>query len=556
MGSTGYLLILGLAEPVVRAYSLIADLVEKYECTQSRSSDPGERGFSESLDSRRAFKTLVERWEDRHILDLLVLPGPVKEVLLDLVRESGLGRNPALAGKESEASDRYSDGKWDTGTCRWDKETTAASSGEPANTAGRPAGSQGRAESPEERLLPQEEQPEQRPALDPPATVEPKQKDEEELQFVLLLKFFTAMGYTEGVVKRVLAKTGPKEASQILDLVQQEQDRNDQREQAAAANQDDARTSRRGRNRPCESEHSDDGKPAAGGPSSELANGEVRGRANAGARDPQKEACSAKRQEEEREEDFVLGVVKKAAASCGYEEQKVAQVYSMLPNRSTRHLLLELQKDEKKDWPDALWEGPREIDDVVLEKGAPLLRAAKGGTRDVEAPGPSGGAGPAEQAWLAVPGQPDAFHWSREADRFPENQSTPKEKHPSKSQAHQNTLPEVKGPPMSTYSSSLDPTHDGSTQDQLKQAGTVTKPSQSAPQALPDAQASERGGKDAPAPRAKERRGADGAALLVVTGEQRFLEGLQTPFDLQLADKPGDPRLRTIIIDGSNVAMR
>lgn len=45
------------------------------------------------------------------------------------------------------------------------------------------------------------------------------------------------------------------------------------------------------------------------------------------------------------------------------------------------------------------------------------------------------------------------------------------------------------------------------------------------------------------------------ASSVVVTGEQRFLEGLQMPFDLKLTDQPGDPKLRTIIIDGSNVAM-
>ncbi|KAF3837333.1 hypothetical protein F7725_004797 [Dissostichus mawsoni] len=45
------------------------------------------------------------------------------------------------------------------------------------------------------------------------------------------------------------------------------------------------------------------------------------------------------------------------------------------------------------------------------------------------------------------------------------------------------------------------------------------------------------------------------ASSVVVTGEQRFLEGLQMPFDLKLKDQPGDPNVRTIVIDGSNVAM-
>ena len=96
VGSPGFLLISGLTEPVVKAYSLITDLVERYEATQGRRTDSGERGSGESLDSRRAFKSLVEIWEDRHTLDLLVLPGAVKENLLDLVRESGLGSDPVV----------------------------------------------------------------------------------------------------------------------------------------------------------------------------------------------------------------------------------------------------------------------------------------------------------------------------------------------------------------------------------------------------------------------------------------------------------------------------
>lgn len=557
----GYLLISGLVEPVVRAYSLITDLVEKYECTQSRSSEPGERGSSESLDSRRAFKTLVENWDDRHILDLLVLPGAVKEVLLDLVRESGLGRNPRMAGNERGGSDRYSDGKWDSTTCRWDKGMTTGSSGDPAIKDDLPAGLQGRAESTEERLFPQElgdqDQPEQEPTIEPPVTEEPRQEDEQELQFLLLLKFFTAMGYTEDVVKRVLARTGPKEASQILDLVQQEQDCNDQEEQVAQANQDVSTPDQRERNRPCESEHRDDREPTAGGQSLELTNGEIAEGAKGSTKEPQKEASSARRQEE-HEEDFVLGVLKKAAVSCGYAEQKVAEVYNTLPNRSTHHLLLELQKDEKKESPDPLWEGPREIDDVVLEQGGPDFRPAEDRARENEPLVPSGERGCVDQAWLAVPekqtNQADDFAWINKADQFTVNQYASKKKHPSKLQSpHPNTPPEVKGPPMSTYSSSLDPTHTGSAQNQ---PNTMKKPFQS-PQSVKQAlQAPGLTGNDTSTRTAKERRGVLSASSVVVTGEQRFLEGLQTPFELQLTDKPGDPCLRTIIIDGSNVAMR
>lgn len=41
----------------------------------------------------------------------------------------------------------------------------------------------------------------------------------------------------------------------------------------------------------------------------------------------------------------------------------------------------------------------------------------------------------------------------------------------------------------------------------------------------------------------------------LVTGTQRFQEALQSPFTLCLANVPGQPNLRHIVIDGSNVAM-
>ncbi|XP_027970638.1 protein KHNYN [Eumetopias jubatus] len=49
------------------------------------------------------------------------------------------------------------------------------------------------------------------------------------------------------------------------------------------------------------------------------------------------------------------------------------------------------------------------------------------------------------------------------------------------------------------------------------------------------------------------KRGSRGGNL--VTGTQRFQEALQDPFTLCLANVPGQPDLRHIVIDGSNVAM-
>lgn len=535
---------------MVRAYSLITDLVEKYECTQSRTAEPGERASGESLDLRREFKTLVERWEDRHVLDLLVLPWAVKEVLLDLVKESGLGVDPraaTTAGKERGGSVAYPEGKWEKATCRWDEGMAIGSDRDP-EVKDTPAGLQGRAESSEERLLPQElgdhDQPERAAAVGPAVAEEPGQEGEQELQFLLLLKFFTAMGYTEDVVKRVLAKTGPKEASQVLDLVQQEQDRTD-REEAARATEDAVAPGQRERNRPCESEHRDDGEPAAGG---QISNGEIRegegGGATGKTRPLQTEASGAKGEEAEHEDDFVLRVLKKAAVSCGYTEQKVTRVYNMFPGRSAHQLLLELQRDEKKEATVTVWEGPRETEDVAVETG-PDLRPAEAGVRESETLVPS--EEPVDRAWSATPkkhAEPaGVFDWNDQPDQFPASQYTSKKKQPPTLQSpHQHTLPVVKGPPTSTYSSSLD--------GKPRPVNKAPHSSSSLKQALQAPPSSAPPGKGSFAPRAKERR------ELVVTREQRFLEGLQTPFQLQLTDKPGDPKLRAIIIDGSNIAKR
>lgn len=187
MSSPGLLLISGLTEPVVRAYSLIADLLERYKGGQAGSSDAEERGSGELCNSPQAFKALVEKWEDHHVLDLLVLPRSVKEALLDLVKDSGLAPNM----KRVELHERSL----------------------PGMTLG--AAEEGQMEAQHEAGE-KEQQEQDEVAME---TLSPANKE-----FRLLLKFFTAMGYTEDVVKRVLGRTGPKEASQILDLVQQEQD--------------------------------------------------------------------------------------------------------------------------------------------------------------------------------------------------------------------------------------------------------------------------------------------------------------------------------------------
>lgn len=567
----------------MRAYSLITDLVERYEGTQSRRSEIGDRGPGESLDSRRAFKTLVEKWEDKHILDLLVLPGSVKEILLDLVKESGLGSTPSAVltdGAVGARSNKDSEGRWDNitytlpeptrTTDRWVEGMTISSGKDSADKdslfqfLSTTAGARGMAEGAEERLKlsPQEVGEEEQVAMLGTKVKKARgEEEEQELQlsagnkeFLLLLKFFTAMGYTEDVVKRVLAQTGPKEASQILDVVQQEQDRSDQ--ELAKKNQDGVASNESERNRPCETEHREDQEMEVEGHEVLSSNGDVCKVEGASGITEHEGKRSAKEKEEGNEEDFVLGVVKKAAASCGYMEQKVAKVYHMLPDGSTHQLLLELQREESKE-TDTFREGPREMDDVVLEKDVTKVAPSDDKAREIELFVPAEKRKSDDKGRMEVPNLtvPEFIKFHKLAN------------------SHQ--VPEVKGPPMPTYPPSLDPplasfkpnkqyvqtnywpNPSTSKQNHPTQDNVLNlKSSNSLKQAFQAPQHPIFTRNDSSPTRARERRGFMGAPSVVVTGEQRFLEGLQMPFDLKLTDKPGNTKVRTIIIDGSNVAMR
>ncbi|CAB1416899.1 unnamed protein product [Pleuronectes platessa] len=541
VGAPGFLLISGLAEPVVRAYSLIMDLVDRYEGTQSRRCETEDRGSDESLDSRRAFKAVVEQWEDRHILDLLVLPGSVKEILLDLVKESGLGSRRDLSGTggNENGRDRHSDTTYallePTSAPERSVEGMSAASGKDSSSAG----ARGRAEGSEERpqLSPQEvgeeEQPEQR---DTSGTKEREGLGEEDQlerqlslgnkEFMLLLKFFTAMGYTEDVVKRVIARTGLKEASQILDLVQQEQDRSDQEQRPQGVpdptHKDGVTLDKSERNRPCETEHREEEETAAGLDPVMSSTGEASG-ATGGT--THCEGHGSEDKEEGHEEDFVLGVLKKAAASCGYTEQNVARFYNMLPDRSTHQLLVELQREGVRG-TEASSQGPREMDDVVLEKEEEDEGSDDEGRVEVQIPN------------LRV-AEPDLFPWINKPSP---HASQPKQHQPPESASSTPSRP-AGAPPKPDHSA-----HDKVSHPKPKSSVSVKQASQA-----PQPPLFTRTHKSPP--RAKERRGFTPASSVVVTGEQRFLEGLQTTFDLQLTDQPGDAKLRTVVIDGSNVAM-
>ncbi|XP_068611896.1 protein KHNYN [Brachionichthys hirsutus] len=568
VGSVGFLLISGLAEPVVRAYSLITDLVEKYEGTQSRRSEAGDRGSGESLDSRRAFKALVEKWEDRHILDLLVLPGLVKEILLDLVKDSGLGSYPSPPREDSFS-------RWDGTTDPWIEGTAAGSTEDsyvqPVSTSGGAEGADEGLASPQR--VGEEDQVQRVATPGAEGTDGRRDEEEQELQFLLLLKFFTAMGYTDAVVKRVLARTGLKEASQILDLVQQEQDASgrDQTIQRRPANQENGAgiaSNQSEMDQRCRVEHGEGDQTAGGGEllSNNETGGEVAGGATGSTRrfEGVGGAEGKEGEPEEEEEDFVYGVVKKAAARCGYTEQKVAKVYSMLPDRSSHQLLLELQRDGSDRE-----EGRKGIGHVVPDKGGqrvgevederrgevePFVSAERRECRDK-----GGAASPKLSAPVSEPGfstWDDQSNANQRASKPPASQAPPR-----------NALPEVKGPPTATYPSSLGPAQASFQSD--KQHGHPDRrlhpPASRKAQAAHDKGAL-KGALQAPRPStvaggdsspagARDRRGVAAASSVVVTGQQRFLESLRTPFELALTDEPGDPKLRTVVIDGSNVAM-
>ncbi|XP_061921847.1 protein KHNYN [Entelurus aequoreus] len=562
VGSPGSLLISGLAVPVVQAYSLITDLIERYNGMQVGRLETEDKTSDELCFSRRVFKALVEKCEDRHILDLLVLPGSVKEALLDLVNEAGLGANKMLdVQAECSALHEVSLPGVTSGALSAPKKNQVESpekveellQGEQMETSGSgdkesvqmpPEAKQGMLKfftamgfkeeivkrvlstvGPTEAVEILDLVQQEHDCGDKESVQMPSEANKE---FMLMLKFFTAMGFKEEIVKRVLSPVGPTEAFEILDLVQQEHDCGDKEsvQMPPEANKESMLRlkfftamgfkeeivkrvlsqvgpteaveildlvqqehdcgdfdSQSQKNSPCETED-------------ETAGGE-------GGRNVSKEVG-----EHQKDGDFVSEVVKKAAVSCGYKEHEVTKVYNKLPNGSTGQFLLELQKEggSKKKTSRKVEIG---LDISVKDENEKAAMTKHDGPVQNK----DGNVSQKEK----LTGYPD---W------FCSEKVTP---HPDS----------VKGPPMPMYASSSDLP--------LQNVKGQMSPSPRCPKKAPPAERSLK--------RFKERRGLASASSVVVTGEQRFLEGLQTPFGLQLIDKPGNPKLRTIVIDGSNVAM-
>lgn len=500
VGSIGCLLISGLAEPVVKAYSLVIDLVERYTSSQLTEAN------NESMEIRRTFKSMVERLEDSHTLDLLVLPVMVKEMLLDLVKQSGIDPSTLDHGVVSagatkppqfKSMDRrmlLSDrGVNNAGKQHNQEETPNHFFRRLAGTEPKPGASNIDVKKQDREVQKWSEG----VSYDIEGEVESNQEDQHGETFLStaskqenehLLKFFTAMGFNDEVVNKVLARTGPREPSQVLDLIQQEQDKTVIQ--------------------PLEQEVN--GAPGV------------------------------------KDEDFVLGVMKKAAASCGYTEEKVAEIYCNVPELKPHELILELQKkgmtesSGKKDTErikaeeiqqrrsTANLQGANEI--LIKEERKTDLVHGKNGVankgqtendrrvgsegvtkknRDVKSHGKGSSKIPQH---LIEPGMVDVS--SAKANRFPS----------SLNQLKSHTIPSpVCGPPQPTY-----PAPPRSEEKNTPVESTFLMPK---PKPVPN------------------KAGA------VITGQQRFLEGLEASFVLQLKDDHGDPELRQIILDGSNVAM-
>ncbi|KAG9328634.1 hypothetical protein JZ751_012687 [Albula glossodonta] len=514
--SLGTLCISGLEEPVVRACSLVLDLGEKYEATKGWSAEAGAGSAGELLESRRAFRSLVERWEDRHTLDLLVLPATVKEALLGLIQDSGLDplRDPRRERDREEGKEQERDEEGGV-------QRTTVPEGE-RQEEGKRFLSEGSPEhSTQLRKFPGAALP-CSPFLSPstPDPGGPGAAVQAQLgglqsgvglgeEFAHILRFFTAMGFSEDVVSRVLSRTGPTEPSQILDLVQQEQNGETdtplpkngvmggaegevggadwlrvgvEREGGGA---EGMRGGTVGEVSGTEEERGrDEGEEGKAEEERGGAEGEMGGAEEESGRAEWEMGGAEGEMGGAEEGDFFLGVVKTAAASCGYPEHKVLELYSNLPELSPTELLLELHRQMEKD------------------------KAAQGGREGRRERGrdraEGKGAGKEQgRFWEKKREKEKSWEREREGEQAGQSRTGKLDSKHSSSPAPPPAPPSVRGPPQHTYPLELHP---------------------------------------APLP-------------TVVTGEQRFYEVLQTPFTLTLSPDPGDQHLRQVIIDGSNVAM-
>lgn len=234
--------------------------------------------------------------------------------------------------------------------------------------------------------------------------------------------------------------------------------------------------------------------------------------------------------------DFVLGVMKKAAASCGYTEDNVAKVYSNCAELNPHKLILGLQKVGMKD-PEITTDDERqraeemEEQQLLMKPSATHLKAREPDLRVEKSSGTTREEKPNNDTGTNLR-EKTVEPWRRETFMKSDTSqwgSTPDLPSPSQNLPFPVATPAVRGPPQPIYPATVPPY-------------------------ISDQQIM--GPVEPPATKPKHKQGpSPGRAGAVVTGPQRFMEGLKTPFHLKLTNDPGAPGLRDIIIDGSNVAM-
>ncbi|CAM5153786.1 unnamed protein product [Eretmochelys imbricata] len=262
--SPGSLLVSGLAEAFVMAQSRIQEFVEKY---QKAPRLPEEQ---EAL-VKKAFRELVESHDDKHAIDLLILPTPLKEELLSLVRDiqeevgewtprnrawvpPGINRDQlqwweakATGGARPQGffdltrppdQTRHQGSRSGIPGCPQDQEKLAEEASERPvlyKRSSKPIpGLDGSQQAQEDLMFPGTQ--DWMREVEERGPEESSQEEEEEQsagalssswtekEFKIMLNFFKTMGYEERVVKKVLLECGVREApSKILDRVQMEQ---------------------------------------------------------------------------------------------------------------------------------------------------------------------------------------------------------------------------------------------------------------------------------------------------------------------------------------------
>ncbi|XP_028840798.1 protein KHNYN [Denticeps clupeoides] len=513
VGSPGFLLISGLAEPVVQAYSLIMDLVERFEASQKKHNEAALSATAESLDSRRSFKALVEHWEDRHTLNLLVLPASVKEALLELVKESGLEnrRNSSGRGEFNENQDKteadlmhpelrrlsmrdHKDPRTPDALLEVNGPSLGNRGIEDEDPDSSAQGFMGEESEGDKTDAPEAWEEEVDECMRTPGAQD---------DFKLLLEFFTAMGYDEDAVLRVLSRVRTREAYEILELVEKEQ---------SSAGSQTPPSEERGLARQSTGSEVDNGRTGS------------------------------------EEKDFVLGVVERAAATCGYTEEQVREVYSNLPELSFHQLIVELQGQDSRGSENPKSKGSSSSDARKRKKAKQRLEEDSAGRRQEVV----------ETVKDVVDNLGSCFieHMELERNIIAAAYTDKPKGRPTKPELVRIQQKVTQGAKASSQS------HPGSSGGAGRNTQTLPGSGQ-AQSHRQDSRTPVRGPPQATYPvsegpstgRGQRRPFRPLPAASSITGAQRFVEGLQVPFELKLTDDPGDPGLRQVIIDASNVAM-